>query len=53
MGQRQAKTVVGERQEYKLWCSGQDRSQKGVNIIMDKRTFKDVVEVYQKKNRII
>ena len=41
--------IVGERQKYKLWCSGQDRNQNGVDVFMDERTSKDVVE-QEKRN---
>ena len=34
-------------------CSGQDRFQNEFDVIMDKRTFKDVVEVCMKNDRII
>ena len=29
---------------YVFWCSGQNRNQNGVSVIMDERTSKDVVE---------
>ena len=34
-------------------CSGKDRNRNGVGVIMDERTFKDVVEVCRKNDWII
>ena len=45
-----AKKIVGERQEHRLWCSGQNRIPYRVGVIMDERASKDEVEVCRKND---